>query len=210
MTQMAPPPPPVFPQPAPVPASAPRRSAWPTAIGVISIVLGGLGLVCISVSVTWNAMQFRMPNQMAQEMPFVMPDWFLTYQTVAGLLQMVVSILLLVAGILLLRRRPAAGWLHLLYAVLGLTLAIVGAIVTYHAMEEVSASFEQSEGLEDMPPFVRAMMTSQMRSGSIMGVIFAAAYPAFLLVWFLRGPIRREIASWRVAPSAPTLHPPTM
>ncbi|MGB2755113.1 MAG: hypothetical protein WBD75_04455 [Phycisphaerae bacterium] len=39
--------------------------------------------------------------------------------------------------------------------------------------------------------------TALMKVGMCIGVVFSRAYPVFLLVWFLRGKIREEMASWR-------------
>jgi len=150
---------------------------WPLVIGILSIVLASLGIVCTPVSVVMN--QF---NPQSQRMMAGMPPWFGTYQIVSGVVGVCVAILLLVAGIQTLRRQPSGRTLHITYGALAMLLAIVG--LTLSVMIFTQAHVE--------PP-VRQFSLAIMPCTAVM--VFA--YPVFLLVWFLRPKIAKEVAGWR-------------
>ncbi len=164
--------------PDPQPSQPPKRSAWPTVIGVISIVLAALGIVCTPVSL---GMQSVNPAQ--KQMLRHFPDWWPTWILASSVLGVGFGVLLLIAGILLLKRRPAGRTLHLLYAIASIVMGAVGGVLTALAL---------GEALGDLPGPARAGAIGGLAGGTCGG----AAYPIFLLVWFFRGKVRADVAAW--------------
>lgn len=177
--------PPVVPPPTP-PLESPtgpgeRKPAWPIVIGIISIALAGLGLVMnLSGLITGGVPSTQQGVQMSW------PEWFTKYARVSALAGMAIAVLLLAAGIALVRRRTAARPLHMTYAVLGIISALVGAVVGISVSKQVEVSDAQAAQV--------------MRIAMLIGGIFAAAiamvYPIFLLIWFDREKIRQQMQSW--------------
>jgi len=167
-----------------VPPPMPRRSSWPTVIGVISISLASLGLICIPISVAGTALSPSSP-----QIDEFMPAWFSVYQMTSYAISMGMSVLLLVAGILLLKRRPAGRTLHLVHAMISMVMAVFGAVITVMIVSRMA---------EGAPAPMRAAFIG----GAIGGTVFGMAYPIFLLVWFFRRKIVDEVYTWTAVPTA--------
>ncbi len=122
-----------------------------------------------------------------REMLSRMPDWYFTYSSVNGSLHLGIFALLLVAGILLIRRRPVACNLHVIFAVFNLaqTLAAVGVVA--FLFRTIVESYSLS-------PSAQKLMLPMLPCAFIL----IAAYPVFLLVWFFRRRIREEVNSWKL------------
>lgn len=168
--------------PQPMPSQQPR-AGWPMPVGIISIVLAGLGLMCtpISLAQTWAG-----PGR-SQVMQYF-PPWYFSYAVISSFVGIGQCVLLLVGGIFLLSRRPAAAILHLLYAVLGLLGALLGVFL----MLSLVIPYVEAAGA---PAVVQTTMTLSLAVGLTVGM----AYPIFLLVWFSRPKIRQQIRQWREA-----------
>jgi hypothetical protein len=156
-----------------------RPSKWPTAIGIISIIWGGLGLICSPIGLLTQQAD---PNQ--QAFLSEMPDWFEPLATAEYLVTMVLRAVLLIGGIQLLRRRPSGLGLHIAYAWLTIATAVVGGAVTFYGLAQV-----------DLPDPVRI----GAKIGGLVGILIAVAYPIFCLIWFARRRIREDIDGWRGA-----------
>ena len=177
---------PIFPPPAPLgpepsmyppgPAEPDKTPAWAIAIGVISIIYASLGLICTPVSLVSSRL---MPSPAGFEE--MLPPWFETYSIVSGLVGMAVAVILLVAGIGLLRRRAGAVSLHVVYGWIAILMGIVGMVVIF-------AAFDFSR----LPGPARAGAI-----GGAAGGIIGFAYPIFLLIWFSRAKIRQQAAAWQ-------------
>jgi len=188
MTQV----PPIPPQEAP-PATyeyviQSRPTVWHKVIGIIAIVFGSLGIVCTPIGLAANTM-----NPAVVQTQEMFPDWWQSYNIFSSFLGIGFAVLLLVAGISILRRRPSGRTLHLIYAGVAMVMCIVGVLIT-------ASMFNASS----IPPEVRA----GMMIGMVFGVLFGSAYPIFLLVLFLRAKIRDEVASWN-QPYSPYAQGPT-
>ena len=99
------------------------------------------------------------------------------------------SILLLVSGILTLRRRPVGRLLHLLYAGLSVPLVAVNSYMQWKQM----ALMEQWLRENPNSPFAAGQSSTGNMIGLVFGIFFGLAYPLFLLVWF--GLVKRSAAS---------------
>jgi hypothetical protein len=161
--------------PIPIP-NTPGRPVWPTVIGVISVSLAGLGLICSPVS--FVDVQ-KIISGRPTEYPY--PEWFRDYTLVAVLFGMLMSVVLLVGGIQLLRRRPVARMLHLVYGWVNVFSTVVGAGIMIAAASS-----------PDIDPSTRIPFLA----GAIGGVVTGLAYPVFLLVWFYRRKMTSQIHGW--------------
>jgi hypothetical protein len=151
-------------------------TVWPKVIGIISIVFASLGIVCTPISLGMNAV-----NPASKKAMEMFPDWWHSYTLFTSFLGIAFAILLLVAGISLLRRRPSGRPLHLIYAGVTVIVTIVGTVVMVLMINT-----------DSMPAAGR----TGMMIGVVSGVFFGSAYPVFLLIWFLRPRIRDEVAFW--------------
>lgn len=156
--------------------------AWPKVIGIISIVFASLGLGCMGCAGAGLVMQVMFAEQSAEQMGGPMPDVLKP-----GIVQLasipiggVISLILLIAGILLLRRKPAGRTMHLVYAVLNLISTAVSTIAGVQQLGALKAWIAAN------PDSKWAQVTKPEMQGMIMIVSVAVfcSYPLFLLVWF--------------------------
>jgi hypothetical protein len=172
-----------FPPPVPPPADFGFQPVpgWIKPIGIISIVLGSLGLLCNCTGVVMMPMTGKMYEMIPQVQgqpipPEVLPSPI--HYLNAGL-SVLVSALLLSAGILLLKRHNLARTLHIVYACIALPLAILGLLISLR-MTAASNAWLQSAGVPANPG-----QNIGQYAGLGCGVVLGTAYPIFLLIWFL-------------------------
>lgn len=180
---------------------APPLPRWPVAIGVISVVFAGMGLVGWVVGIaSWLAFRnVPMPGPGGGMQPnpamqmFSGPYWWL--DVVQSLIGGVCTFLLLWAGIATLRRRPGGRPLHLWFAGLFLVYLLgfnaLSLMGLNPAMQRMNA-----QGAGGMGP---AMAQQFMVTGIIVNTVALGAYPVFLLLWFA-APSR--------SPDQGVVHPP--
>ncbi|KPK45675.1 MAG: hypothetical protein AMK72_10685 [Planctomycetes bacterium SM23_25] len=113
----------------------------------------------------------------------VFPPWYLVYAGVSLQISLWASLLLMVAGALLISRHPVTRRLHLLYAWLMLGLSVLNTFVVRIVLQDA------------IPPDVRASMSI----GAFVGLGWGTVYPIFLLLWFARASVRDEVMSWAEA-----------
>jgi len=222
MTQYQAPPstfPPAPPPLLPAYVPPPRKPIWHKVIGIISICLGGLGLLCGLINmIVGTAVQSMMsafskikisrvppttgpdsrpapgPDVPMEDFnPFEMfniPDWIHYTQMAFQILTLVAAALLLWAGVSLLQQRRRGLGLHVGYVVLQ-TIAVVGTAA-------VTVAFMHSIRVPGAPPFFRWIMTMQSVFGVIMQLLFGLAYPVFLVIWFARKNVRAQVRGWGV------------
>jgi hypothetical protein len=178
-TPTAPPPLPESAYPAALTPARPPR--WPIVIGILSICLAGWGMVSLQLSQS-NA---RM-NSAAREILTMFPDWYMEYSEGAVFIGLGVSVILLLAGIQTLRRKPRGRMWHMLYAALAIIQVVIGCILFSIALGQLdSTSQSQPVTYYDI---VQVSGFAGMRSG--------AAYPIFLLIWFSLRKIREQVRQW--------------
>jgi hypothetical protein len=168
--------------PPPIPpAMAPGfqpEPGWIKPIGIISIVLGSLGVLggCCSTigSFAGPALLANLPPE-NQLPPEAMPTVGTIVLSVLSLLN---AVLLLIAGILLLKLKPIARPLHLVYAALAIPLAIAGMFLQLK-VQSATVAHQSSMGIAAPPGQEIGLFL-----GLGCGAIFGLAYPIFILVWF--------------------------
>jgi hypothetical protein len=184
---------PVEAQPPPyVPPIGPptgQGSKWPIVIGWVSIGVGAFFAAMALLGLA-NPAAWLTPAR-ARQYQFSPPDWLKTWQVAASLLSLATYGTLILAGALLLKRRPAARPLHLLYVALAVFLAATVMVLQVHMAEYMSTSLNVP-----MPRGMRPLMKSMVIFGMVLGLPMTLGYPTFLVIWLLRGKVVREIKTW--------------
>ncbi len=209
-----PPPPPEPPPPARLhPPTSPRPivhatapSRWPGVVGTIAIVIASLSILASA----WGVLQqvfilnltAMVPGQEA--MGAVYDRWRLPMIAVMASGALVAGVLLL-GGILIVRRKPACRAVCLTYAALRTIQGVALAVVTGLMQQELVAVSMATTAANN--PAVAAASgpvgtATAVASGAAVAM-WAIAFPAFLFVWFIRPKIRREVRSWRKPEAAP-------
>jgi len=164
-----------------------RKPSWPIVVGIISLCVAGLfGLMTI-VGLLMNVL--GLGNVQQRQMMANMPDSFKTNQWLSGLFTIATYVVLAIGGVMLLKRRRAARTLHVAYALMGILMAIVGLVVMITMMNHMPLP-------PNAPPQAQAMLKPIMAVGAIFGMVFALAYPTFVLIWFTRPKVAQHIQTW--------------
>jgi len=173
----------------------PARPVWPTVIGVISIVFGLLGALqgCggIVMPFAMNGLTGLMPDDQSKAVFAGMSD-HLAWGVAAGVTGMAVGVLLLTAGIGMVQRRRWSVRAHTIWAVLAILQSGVGGVYGFL----IQQSQFQTMKAGGMPP-TPFPMEAFAAVGVLVGLLFACAYPVFMLVWVFRSVIRDQVAGWR-------------
>lgn len=195
MQALPPQPPPIAPPTQPVWVFTPPPPRWPTVVGIISTILGVASVASVGISIAmWIAFRrgaFRVPTSSQQSMNlFTGPNAWIEVVTFAS--NAITSLLLLIAGLTTVQRRAVGRPLHLWYA--GLYLATLA-----FSMFTTIAGTNPAVARMGTPVGARSFMMLSMA----LGVVIAASYPTFLLIWF--GPMKRRPASGAAGAPAPGL-----
>lgn len=166
---------------------APR---WPSVVGTISIVWASLNLACggcgLLSPVLMGSFVASAEARMGP-MPEVMKPG--VAQLAMGVVTLLWAIMLLVAGIMLTLRRPAARPLHLVYAIGSIVISVAGTVATILVQQQVSewvaANPDNAWAANHNP----SMMWVSLGVGIVLGL----AWPAFCLIWF--GFVKKTAAS---------------
>ena len=173
-------------QPAPpgAPLESSRRPGWATAIGVISIVLAGIGLICVPTS-TLLTFFFPLAQKMLKDILRSLPDWYRQYLLLLTLIDVVVSVILLIAASALLRRRPLGRTLHLAVAVVQAVVCVIATVIGAIWLTPIAGSNLL---------IALASAIGSLVLGTPIGM--GLPYPIFLLIWFNRAKIKQQVSAW--------------
>lgn len=173
-----------------------RESAWPTAIGVISIVFGALGVLwgLYGAATPWLASFFSGFTPDAPiDMFAAMRKWAWWLAGLNGAC-VLAAIALLIAGIGLLQHRAWAGAAIVIWAIVKIGLEVGLAIVTA-AMQREQFQAIAAGSRSGMPASI-ADSVSIVTLVLFIGMF--CAFPVFMLIWFFRRNVRETIAKWQV------------
>lgn len=167
------------------------QPTWPTFIGVVGCVWGGLTLLyngCCQVGgsllgkVAMGAMPPEMQDQMKAQMAMIGP-----VDIVFMLVLTCISALLLVSAILLLRRKPIAAKFHLAYGAFAVVVLLAhigwGVYRSGQIAQMMQQNMAASGGNNPMGGFANMSETMMIVMTIVMGVI-RLIYPVFCLIWF--------------------------
>ncbi len=170
--------------------------AWPKVIGILSIVFSSIGLVCggCGLAVTPFLGQFILGQFMSgvaqsHDLP---PPYQPNLGTMAyGGLGVLNALLLLIAGVMVLKRKPIGRPLHLVCATISIPLTIIGLYLQWRLQQENVAWAQQADPAN---PFAKQFQSPGASIGNTIGLIFGGviglSYPLFLLIWF--GLVKRK------------------
>ena len=173
-----------------------RPSVWPTVLGVIAIVLGVLavlgGLVGMIIIPVLGWLASSIPGDAVAAFRGMI-EWRGALLVLYG--GYVVLGALLAWGGMELTRREARGvtllrwwaWLKILYAVASVPVTAGMQIAQLEGVREAASG--------DLP-LSDDVMTIMAIGGAVLGALWYAVLPVFVLVWFGRGRIRQEVSDW--------------
>lgn len=190
----------------------PKRQAWwPSVIGGINIVLGSLAILgglCGLLAMPLMSLMGNWADQKGEDMPQMVRDQldntsdYMVTITGVNLVLALIAVLLIVSGIRLCKRHPSGPRLVFLWALLRIIAAIPQNIVSYIlTAENMEAMRNELAAQPTQVPMT--FLNATVYLSLALGVVFAIAYPIFLLIWFrLRG-VREEVARWSAAEPTP-------
>lgn len=170
-------------------------SAWPTVVGILAIILGGFGVLGgvwgVVYPIVVGSLADAMPQMQAQ-MELQLGEWSGRLQAVSFVMSLVAG-LLLYGGILLAKRRSRAASILFSWSIIKIVLsfAYLGLQVTMQAQV-----VDQTAAQLQTVPGGRTMMVGAVAFGLVFSGIFMLTGPVFLLIWFRRGVIKQEVATW--------------
>ena len=172
----------------------------PTAVSVfaiLNIVFGALGILCTPLSVVFLFLPIRTGSpilRMMNEQPV-----FRAWMIVEAALGIVAAIVLLVAGIGLLRLRPWARIVSIGYGVYAILNGLLGMVTNYIFILMPMAGEMRSGSAEALGAFAGLI-------GGLVGGCLGLVYPVLLIIFMNRPRIRAAFATEQV-PVMPV--PPT-
>lgn len=170
---------------------AERRSAWPVVFGVIGILVAGIELLaatCFGTALLGFGLSTLAggPERLSRTPAYT--GTHLTIEFIHLGLLVLLSIVLLIASVGLLRRRPAAPRLAARWAMLRILLA---------GLHAASAILVVSFGAADARGYVDAEETIGALLVVYLPVLAASiAFPILMLLWLSRGRVGDDIARW--------------
>jgi hypothetical protein len=160
----------------------PDLPGWTKPVGIISIVLGSLGVLCGAAI----PLQGWMNSKFLGGLEGGAPDVLLNppaINYVVGVVGLIGAILLLVAGIMCLLRNYKSRWLFLAYAVIGVISTLWSMKLQLDMQEDIRTWMEANPD---------AQFTQMQQQSGATGALFGLActgviglpWPAFCLFWF--------------------------
>lgn len=173
-----------------------RRTTWPSVLGVITIVLGALGIL----SGLWSAISPLFAELISKLVPgggsgmesVAAYAWLMV---VLGLATLARGGLEIIAGVAIYRRRGGARALVLAWAWLAIVLSFVGAIATYLIqLEQFRVMTEKGTPIPAGLGGVIGVLSA------VVAVAWGCLFPVFAIIWFSRRAIREEVQGWARGP----------
>ncbi len=167
-------------------------------IGTICIVFGVLGALGNAWSIVGVLIQTYVPvpagSPIAHMWDRYLP-WIITQASLATLL----SILLAISGIGLARRSGWSPRLAMLWAIARSILVPAAMVLTFLSQRAQFDAMTKASPPSAAPPFgaMTGMMDAMLIAFVVVGLAWGLALPVFLIWWFRRPVIRREIADWK-------------
>ncbi len=175
-------------------------SKWPTTLGIISLIfgIGGIGQAVIapfSAAMTRSSMQAFVEQGADQA---EVDDFLATLQAnsyLNGGVVLVLGVILLVGGIMLLKRKPASSVVLQAWAVLKI---LGGGFIIFKSMAvqktQMAIMFSATAGSE--AEMIGNITRYAMWFGLAFGLLWLIALPVFLLIWFNRDTIKTQMSEW--------------
>jgi len=190
-------------------AAAPvtRPSSWPKTLGIIAMVFGVLGALS-SLTAILSSFFPGFLAKMSQLPPDFYDKWSF-YLLSSGLATLFLGALLFFGGLFLTLRKPLASKMISSWAVLKMVLGVVGNYFAYQMQQEQiplmlenqkklmeKASPEAAAQAEQMVGMVSGITEIATVVGMVLGMAWLMVLPVFMLIWFIRPKIRKEMVGW--------------
>jgi len=187
--------PPMMTPPSEVDALPPKASVWPMVIGVIAIVVASLGLAgscCGMFSPFISGFFIDMaadsgsapPEQIAMMRASQPPVVWMLFASLIGL---GLSVLLLLGGIAIARRRANGATLCKVWSWINSPWAAIAFII---------GAYFQLIVPQDSQQMGSAFQYLGLAFGACITLVVGIAFPLFMLIWFAKATIKDEIAAW--------------
>ena len=183
--------------PGPV-IAAPRDPVWHIVLGIFAIVFGAAGVLQgmwgMLTPLFFGIFESMAPQGAPNPMGFI-SELSVSIVLMSGLLAILAGLLLL-AGILLLKRTPVAPSLCVVWAVLKFFAVIANAILTYLMQQAQFQAVQSDPGFQQAPGFVSGMMQGMAIGTGVIMLLWGWALPVFMLIWLRRAKIREQVRAW--------------
>ena len=168
-----------------------QRPTTVTVFGVLNLVLGGLGLLCTPISV----ITLFLPVQSGNPVSRILEEnaAYRLYMIASAAAGVLAALVLIVAGIGLLKMKSWARLTSIGYAIYGIVTGVVGIIVNVVFLFEPLMIQARSES-----PEAAAAMLGMV--GGIAGTCFGLVYPILLLIFMTRPRVRNAFLPQNVPP----------
>lgn len=174
----------------------PTRHKWPTVLGIIAIIFGSFGVlagVWGMVAPLLMASMFEASGMSSAEVQAQLDvmrslqGWSIGF----SVLSTVLAVVLLVAGVQLVRRRPQGATLCYLWAPSKMVLVVAGVVLGYMAYQSQVDAMASQQNAAATPPEAFAIFNV------VIGLAWGWALPVFMLIWFNLGFVKQEVTRWR-------------
>jgi len=174
-----------------------RRTSWPSVLGVITIVLGAIGIL----SGLWSAVSPLFADMIAKFVPnggsgmesVAAYAWLMVALGIATMARGVLEIL---AGVAVYQRKGGARRLIFAWAWLAIVLSFVGAIATYlMQLEQFRVMTEKGTPIPAGLGGIIGVFSA------VVAVAWGCLFPVFAIIWFSRRAIREEVQGWARGPT---------
>lgn len=169
-------------------AVAAAPSTWPTVFGVISIVLGALGVLGAAFGFVSLAL---IPRLLPAGQGTHFPGTVMTVSVSSAALNLMVAALLIAAGAGLARRRRWGVGATRTWAIMRIVLAIVGVGVAWWMQSWMRQHPPQTANAPP-PGFTKTVQSISL----LLGLMWALAWPIICLAWLGRPRVRAEYDRW--------------
>jgi len=173
------------PPPIPVPPPAPAREppVWPVVIAVYSMVAAGYAALGLVGWIIFSFDALYYPTR--QALSAGAPVWYAIHH-LAHLGRLLLAPLCLAAGLAVYKRHVLGPALHVVWGVPAIILGVAG-------------SFSVMVRLADRLEILRVGDVLYAMAEVSWGLAATVAYPAFVVIWFSRRRVRRQMAAWGAA-----------
>ncbi len=181
-------------------AMSEKKSRWPIVFGVIAIIFAAFGLLGALSSpflAKFSLSQVEVLKQSGVTVPDEVVEGYKAVVRNNAIGSGILSLLLLIGGILLVKRRPVAAMLLQIWSVLKI---VVGGYLLWSSLGPSNAYSKLSLGGLDAgsqeAEIINTSFAVMEKVQLIGGMIWLSAFPVILLIWLNRGLIKKEIATW--------------
>jgi len=180
-----------------------KQTSWPKVLGIIAMVFGVLG----SLSGLW-AIASSFFSEILAKMANLPPDFYdkwKPFMLASGLGTVFLGALLFFGGLFLMQRKRSSTMMLNSWAILKMALGVAGAYLSYQMQsEQMPLMMEHQQkmmkksgaGAEQMAEMITGVTEIATMVGMVFGLAWLMVLPVFILIWFIRPKIRKEVAGW--------------